>query len=325
MRRERASRYGERMPSVPPLIAGEFYTREDLVVEYGGSVQSGGIVPGNKSSTVFVFSDPSEGKQFGYVYDGFSSDGSVFYYTGAGQNGDQVESHANSPVVTHVQKGRTLHAFVAAGRVPGRQTKLQRYVGEFVLDPDLPYERMPALDKNNALRTVMVFRMLPVTPIPEMMIEAVGVARVMQEARSLQVPVELNSTQFFETSGTEAYLAVRRESQLVDDFVASQQGHDFSRWAIRLPKEQPLLTDVYDGTDRVLYEAKALSGRSEVRMAVGQLYDYRRHVKVDGLRCSVLLPERPKADLRDLIDAAGLGLAFRDGDRFEVLAPVLVG
>lgn len=307
------------MSAALPLVIGEYYTREDLVVEYGGSVQSGGIVPGNKSNTVFVFTDPSEGTQFGYVYDGFSPDGAVLYYTGAGQNGDQVESGANSPIVTHAQKGRTLHAFVAAGRIPGRQTKRQRYVGEFFLDPDVPFERMPALDKNRAVRTVLVFRLLPVRPVDASMMNVVGISGITQESKSLQVPIELNSTQFFETSGTDGRTAVRRESQLVDDFVASQAGHEFSRWAITIPKESPLLTDIYDKTDRVLYEAKALSGRSDVRMAVGQLYDYRRHVEISDLRCSVLLPERPKADLRDLLESAGLGLAFRDGDQFEVL------
>lgn len=301
-----------------PLIAGEYYTREDLVVEYGGSVQSGGIVPGNRSNTVFVFTDPSKGTQFGYVYDGFSPDGTVFYYTGAGQDGDQVETGANSPILTHAEKGRTLHAFVAAGRIPGRQTKRQRYIGEFVLDPQAPYERMPALDRNKSVRTVIVFRLLPIAAIPEAMLEAVGTSGIAEKPTSLRVPVELNSTHFFETSGIEARTAVRRESQLVEDFVASQTGHDFSRWAIRVPKEPLLLTDVYDQTDQVLYEAKALSGRSDVRMAVGQLYDYRRHLEVENLRCSILLPERPGADLRDLIEVAGLGLAFRDGERFEV-------
>ncbi len=220
--------------------------------------------------------------------------------------------------MTHAAKGRTLHAFVAAGRVPGRQTRRQQYIGQFILDPHLPYERMPALDMKQAVRTVIVFRLLPVAAVPESIMQTVGVSGVMQGMRSVQVPVELNSTHFYETSGIEARTAVRRESQLVEEFVASQTGHEFSRWAIRIPKESLLLTDAYDNTDRVLYEAKALAGRSDVRMAVGQLYDYRRHVDVAGLRCAVLLPARPRADLRDLIEGAGLGLAFRDDDHFEV-------
>lgn len=319
------------MSSALPLIVGEYYTREDLVVEYGGSVQSGGIVPGNKSNTVFVFTDPSEGNQFGYVYDGFAPDGSVFYYTGAGQSGDQDEGGANSAVMTHAPKGRTLHAFVAAGRIPGRQTKRQRYVGEFFLDPQLPFVRRAApsrpatRNEKPVTRTVMVFRLLPLSAIPDEIQELVGVSEVAREKLALEVPVELNSTQFFETSGRAGTVAVRRESQLVEQFVASQLGHSFSRWSIAIAQEPPLLTDIYDKTDRVLYEAKSLSGRNDVRMAVGQLYDYRRHVTVDNLRCSVLLPERPKADLRDLIESAGLGLAFREGDRFEVLPATAAG
>ncbi|WP_448719339.1 hypothetical protein [Microbacterium natoriense] len=277
------------MPTALPLIVGELYTREDLVVEYGGSVQSGGIVPGNKSNTVFVFTDPSEGMQFGYVYDGFSPDGTVFYYTGAGQSGDQVEKGPNSPIVTHAAKGRSLHAFVADGRVPGKQTKRQRYIGEFILDPALPYVRRAAptkptrRDEKPATRTVIVFRLLPVSGISDEIFEAVGVSEVGRDKLTLEVPVEVNSTFFYETSGREGVTAVRRESQLVDQFMASQSGHDFSRWSIAIAQEPPLLTDIYDKTDRVLYEAKALSGRTDVRMAVGQLYDYRRHVSVDDL------------------------------------------
>lgn len=300
-----------------PLIVGELYTREGLVVEYGGSVQSGGIVPSATSNTVFIFTDPSEGTQFGYVYDGFSPDGSVLHYTGAGQDGDQGEKGSNSPILTAAAKGRTLHAFVATGQIPGRSVKRQRYVGEFVLDPGLPYERMPALDKNGALRTVIVFRLLPVSIVPNDLIQVVGFSGVTTDPRSIMVPTEINSSFFFETSDRLGGAAVRRESRLVDDFIASQGGHGFSRWAITLPQEQTrLLTDVYDETDQVLYEAKSLSSRSDVRMAVGQLYDYRRHVTVKDLRCALLLPEQPTADLRDYLEDVGLGLVFRVGDHF---------
>ena len=304
------------------LRAGDIVTRADLVVEYGGSVQSGGIVPSNTSDSVFVFTDPSEGTQFGYVYDGFSSDGTIFYYTGAGREGDQKLSGSNSPILTHAAKGRSLYAFSAAGTVAGSSTKLQRYIGEFILDPDVPFERMPALDRSGALRTVLVFRLLPVIVIPDDIVELVGYSEVALEPHTMSVPVEINSTQFFETADRAGGLAVRRESQLVDEFIAHQVGHTFSRWAINLPNERTrLLTDIYDEADHTLYEAKAIAGRSDLRMAVGQLYDYRRHVHVDDLRCSVLLPERPTADLRDLLQDAGLGLAFREQAGFALEPP----
>lgn len=299
-----------------PLIVGELYTRSDLAIEYGGSTQ-GGIIASNRSNSVFIFTDHAEANQFGYVYDGFSSDGEVLHYTGAGQDGDQLETHSNSPVLTHAAKGRTLYAFVADGVVPGTQTKRQRYMGEFFLDPVRPFERMPAPDRLGALRTVIVFRLLPVRAVPDGVIETMGRSQISDTADSLEVPVEINSTHFFETAGRSAGTAVRKESRLVDEFIARRQGHEFKRWAIKLPEERsPLLTDVYDKTDRVLYEAKSSAGRSALRMAVGQLYDYRRHVDVEGLRCSILLPERPNADLRDFIERAGLGLVFKDGVDF---------
>ncbi|MFY9713616.1 MAG: hypothetical protein WAK00_09080, partial [Microbacterium sp.] len=258
-------------------------------------------------------------------YDGFTDDGLVLHYTGAGQDGDQLERGSNSPILTHAAKGRSLHAFVADGVVPGTQTKRQRYLGEFVLDPGRPFERMPAPDRNGALRTVIVFRLLSIARVPEALISKVGYTGIRNQPDSLEVPVEINSNYFFETAARAPGSAVRKESQLVDEFVASQRDHEFKRWAIKLPEERsPLLTDVYDKTDRVLYEAKAFAGRADLRMAVGQLYDYRRHVRVDDLRCSVLLPSRPTADLRDYLETAGLGLVFKDGDRFSFVGSAAV-
>lgn len=303
------------------LRAGDIVTRSDLVIEYGGSVQSGGIVPSTTSNTVFVFTDPTEGTQFGYVYDGFSVDGSVLHYTGAGRDGDQKTSGSNSPILTHAQKGRTLHAFSAAGVLTGTSTKLQRYIGEFVLDPSHPYDRMPAPDRNGKTRTVLVFRLLPVRPIPDEVVTAVGVSEITDSVRSLEVPVELNSVEYFERIGTTDQVATRRESNLVTRYVATRPSHVFKRWAISLPAERTtLLTDVYDRNERTLFEAKAITSRSDVRMAIGQLLDYRRHVDVPDLKCAVLLPSRPTADLRDLIWSSGFGLTYETATGFETAA-----
>lgn len=300
------------------LGPGDLVTRADLAIAYGGSPYSGGIVPSNRTNAVFVFTDPQEGRQFGYVYDGFSADGSVLYYTGAGQDGDQVETGSNSPIVTHVAKGRTLHAFVAGGRMAGTTTKLQRYIGEFVLDPLVPSIAMPAPDRMGAVRTVLVFRLLPVTSIPDEVVDAVGHSEISDGPQAFRVPVEINSKRFFETAGSAGGDVLRRESLLVDAFIASQPDHNFGRWAITLPAEKTrLLTDVYDENDRMLYEAKAIASRNDLRLALGQLYDYRRHVPIEGLRSSVLLPNRPAADLCDLLWAAGLGIVYQDRDHFS--------
>lgn len=300
------------------LAPGDIVTRRDLAIEYGGGTQ-GGIVAARKSNVVFLFTDPGHGTQFGYVYDGFAPDGSAYYYTGAGQNGDQVETHSNAPITRAPERGSSIHLFAADGYLPGTTTKRQRYIGEFVLDPGDPYQRMPALSSDgDEVRTVLVFRLLPTRLIPQPLIMAGGTSELPAEPFAVEVPTEINSAQFFETAGSAGQVAVRRESELVTNFIASQSGREFSRWAITLPTERTrLLTDVYDEKDHVLYEAKAIGGRSDVRMAVGQLYDYRRHIDVDRLRCSVLLPKRPSADLRDLLVDAGLGLVFREDNAFN--------
>lgn len=297
---------------------GDFVTRRDIAIEYGGSTQ-GGIVASRQSNMVFLFTDPGHGSQFGYVYDGFADDGSAYYYTGAGQNGDQVLTHSNAPIAKASERGSPIQLFAADGFVPGTGTKRQRYIGEFILDPIEPVQRMPALSADGAeVRTVLVFRLLPIADVPSQLVDAAGRSQLPSEPFAVEVPTEINSAEFFETAGSAGQIAVRRESDLVASFLASQPDRGFSRWAINLPAERTrLLTDVYDERDHVLYEAKAIAGRSDLRMAVGQLYDYRRHIDVADLRCSVLLPARPTADLRDLLVDTGLGLVYREQNAFN--------
>lgn len=109
--------------------------------------------------------------------------------------------------------------------VPGTTQKRQRYIGEFVLDPDRPFDRMPALDADAALRTVIVFRLLPVQVVPEDLVRTVGFSEVAGLPRAFEVPTEIHSTEFFETADREGYKSIRRESRLVEDFIASQPGH----------------------------------------------------------------------------------------------------
>lgn len=301
---------------------GDYITRSELAVDYGGHVRYGGIVRSKVRDTVLVFTDPEKGRKHGYLYDGFSPDGSVFHYTGAGETGDQTPNNTNSSLISAADSGRLVQVFLAAGRISRTQTVRQQYVGDFIVDPGTPFERRPSVGADKKARTVIVFRLLPVSVVPAAVRDAVGTIDTFESLNAVEVPAELNSTQFFEVAESAARTAVRRESTLVEEFIAYRHGHEFTRWAISIPGERsPLLTDIYDKSDRVLYEAKAVSGRSEARMAVGQLYDYRRHIEVDGLACALLMPDRPTADLRDFVASAGLGLAYRDGERFKLEEP----
>ncbi|CAM5662245.1 hypothetical protein SPURM210S_04890 [Streptomyces purpurascens] len=114
---------------------------------------------------------------------------------------------------------------------------------------------------------------------------------------------------------------IRREGRLVAAYKAHLEslGHVVHRFQIRIEGEKgTFLTDLYDATDNVLYEAKGKALREQVRMAIGQLLDYRRHLDEvpDGLRLAVLLPEAPSADLRSLLEIEDIALVTQSADGF---------
>ncbi|WP_128645942.1 hypothetical protein [Rhodococcus sp. BS-15] len=76
-----------------------------------------------------------------------------------------------------------------------------------------------------------------------------------------------------------------------------------------------LIADLFDNTNGVLYEAKASASREAVRMALGQLLDYRRHFKTPPA-LSVLLPEPPVGDLIELLREHGIGCVHESDEGF---------
>jgi hypothetical protein len=297
---------------------GERLTRTELSELYGGSVYSGGVVPSRTTPKVLIFSDPKQGEKSGYVYDGRDPGSTAFYYTGKGGSGDQTVI-VNAAIAQHAEHGRSLRLFVADGRVGRTQTTIQRYVGEYRLDPDAPWEEKAAPGRDGKTRMVLVFRLLPVgvessEAVTSLPVIAPDVGKV---GRAVLVPEELHTTRFFEVAGSEPALGRRVESDLVTSFRAST-GAQYMRWAIPLGagSGRNLLTDIYDLEARRLYEAKSSAGRADVRMAIGQLLDYRRYLDVPGLVCVVLLPERPAEDLGELIGLVGFELVFEEDGAF---------
>ena len=72
----------------------------------------------------------------------------------------------------------------------------------------------------------------------------------------------------------------------------TQQGSRIARHLIRPEGEaKPMFSDLYDATRNNLLEAKGTVTREAIRMAIGQLADYRRFVDPRP-SCGVLLPER---------------------------------
>ncbi|MFD0330482.1 hypothetical protein ACFQZC_25505 [Streptacidiphilus monticola] len=229
-------------------------------------------------------------------------------------------------MLTLAEKGRDLHLFVADGKVPGTGTKYQRYVGQMVMDRQ-PYEERWNVDREGALRRVYVFRMRPVDQ--QVVVHEQDLMPPAPRTTSLLIPATVNTATFTyaeQHSTDEATLGWqeprvvrRREGALRTAFEERlvALGHEVGTYQLQIRGERGVFTtDLFDATDKVLFEAKSSSSRHAIREAVGQLMDYRRHISAPGLRCAVLLPERPNDDLQNFLQSVGIASVYRDGDDF---------
>lgn len=87
-------------------------------------------------------------------------------------------------------------------------------------------------------------------------------------------------------------------------YLLKAHGGEFVRCRIRLPYGS-LVTDTMDVSTGTLYEAKSNADRETVRTALGQVLDYGRYTR-DAL-LAVLLPDRPPADVVDLLEQHNIG------------------
>jgi hypothetical protein len=326
--------------SIADLTPGDTTTRAKLAEAFGlkGGSQ-GGIIPVTAAKKVLVFSDPNKGEQHGYTFDGQAEDddrGTLYLYTGAGQTGDQKLSGVNGSLLRHQEAGREVHLFVADGKVKkGSGEVRQRYIGEVIVDLDQPYEVRYSTD--SAKRRLYVFRLRPapgahLALTPKEKLHPAAATTVMTVPTDTEVPEPLTGavqvpTEQHATDETVAnvpggpVVVVRREGKLSTAFEKHllEAGHSVCRHQIVIKGERgSLMTDLYDVTDNVLYEAKGRARRNDVRLAIGQLLDYRRHIEVPpGLRLAVLLPSDPGDDLRDLLAAEDVALVFQTENGFE--------
>jgi hypothetical protein len=175
------------------------------------------------------------------------------------------------------------------------------------LDERDPYYETEAPETGDGpLRRVYVFKFHPVGgTAPPSRSKLDGVLTPGVE----QVPIENRWTEsYFVNPSAEQYEAERREQELVLELETflRQLGHDAARLKI-VPKgeRRPMFCDVYDSTAGLMIEAKGTVAREALRMAIGQLMDYRRFAP-DGTTLAVLVPEQPRADLLALLDSAAV-------------------
>lgn len=96
-------------------------------------------------------------------------------------------------------------------------------------------------------------------------------------------------------------------------------GHSVSRQRL-LPsgEARPIITDLFDATTGTLVEAKGSVERNAVRMAIGQLFDYRRLFDPGEVKhLAALFPTEPRTDLRALLSEQGIVVIYRTETGFH--------
>jgi hypothetical protein len=315
---------------------GRYYTRAELVATWGGSKQSG-ISPSAKTKNVLVYTDPEAGEKHGY-YDSLKlrdDYGPLIWYTGAGDDGDQHfdKGSDNYRLLHHEEQGRAIRLFQAAGKVQGSNTKLHKYLGKYKLDEGRQYFERRIPDGQGGYRTVVVFQFRPAGEVATPAVDYVRVApgvvyrdlhpaverRRIQKTFSRLVDPERNSGAPITRKPTEAISVRRREADLSDRYrtFLESQGREVKRFEIDIQgMTSGLLTDLFDTTKKVLYEVKGRSDRGSIRLAIGQLLDYRRHTDPKPEALAILLPKKPSLDLQDLIRSVDIKLVYQENGQF---------
>ncbi len=305
--------------SIWAVQPGETLVRTQIHGAYGGNSQAG-IAFSGSTPNVLVYSDHGKAAANGYDFDGWDSSRRLYYYTGEGKVGDQVVLRGNKAIANHVADGNALRLFVAVGNVPGTQTRVHQYLGQFAVDTDQPYLTKTAPGIDGVPRQVLVFRLIPVGPFvvgDDPHTSPIDGADRSAEVKSIGVeaiPVAAVRTEQSEVEKTISGPIVQVEAQLTQRFqkYLKSRHHAVVRYKIVPVGSPAIYSDLADVTGNVLYEAKGCADRMSVRLALGQVLDYGRYV--DGSRLAILLPEYPAADLVELLEMHDVGCVVEAGE-----------
>ncbi|NNN37389.1 hypothetical protein HLK59_45075 [Streptomyces sp. S3(2020)] len=313
---------------------GDILTRDEIHPVLGGSPFAG-ISPAAKQRNVLIFSDSEAGERYGYRDGWLAEDdelGPIFTYTGTGQEDNQALRGGNSAILKHADMGRTLHLFIAVGKVPGGGAKEHKYIGQFKVDERHPYETRVATDVNRKVRNVIVFRLRPTG------------LYIREASHTLQLPSTPRSL-FSQTAGRFARAIGRQRRQLqpqtnidpsevtrdnlADAFQDHKvaEGETFGQMELEMRNTADRLTyGLFSQTNNTVYEPTGSTAHESIAKAITQLLLARHYLRdlqpAQPLHLMVLTPALPREDLRDLLAEHGIGLAYRtdNGDFSEFAA-----
>ena len=290
------------------LSPGDSIRRKALHDALGG-LRQGGICPSNKSHLIFLFSHRSQADKFGYD-DGWK--GTVFQYFGCGPEGHMEMTSVNKSLLNHENDGRKVYLFQG---IEGEVT----FENEFYVDKNYPYFLTPAPDFLGNMRTAIVFRLKPIIkysssyPKTEIRLSKKNIVR--------QVPLEDNSGEVSKKSVSYESKPVKREALLVKEYNKYRKSKKLKKLVRHAVQPsgtfRPLFTDGWAIESNTLIEAKASASRGSIRMAIGQLFDYRKLIRgeVKVKRMAILVPKKPKEDLIKLLKELKIKIIYQDKAR----------
>jgi hypothetical protein len=185
------------------------------------------------------------------------------------------------------------------------------------IDPADPYhlDRAPETG-GGPIRTVVMFHLLPAGPTT---VHRTDRLPIMERSTVSVADLEAHNTErYLARPNAETIEKERREQGLVQRYAEHlrRQGSEVVRYTYRVGSSR-LACDAFDVTNNVLIEAKSSTDRNSIRLAVGQLYDYRRfHDPEPALR--ILVPRSPGTDLAGYLAQAGVELVYPKGSRFTL-------
>ncbi|MEO3976944.1 hypothetical protein [Streptomyces sp. CAU 1734] len=266
------------------------------------------VSPSARTENVFLFAAHSDPLR---RLEGFT--GHHFHFVGEGRSGgDQQLKGGNATVVRHASEGRTLRLFASATEAESGQV---RYLGAWALDADLPFVRTDIAVRgrpDQPSNSVLVFRLLPLTPVPSGLPRASPVPlQTLVSEVDLFAPFRTDPTSPGQLTAIEA-----TAQTLLQDYRDHLRvaGHPLSRYEIAPARTLDRFSvDLLDHARNELIVARGSVARTYVRAALGELSDLTRHFKSEPAS-AVLLPSLPRGDLVDLCGTWGVSIIYPAAD-----------
>ncbi|WP_328427408.1 hypothetical protein [Streptomyces sp. NBC_00443] len=303
---------------------GQVLTRAEIHPILGGAGYAG-ICPAVEKRKVLIFSDSKVGERFGYRDGWLAEDddiGPIFTYTGAGKRGDQALEGGNKAILEHLDRGRTLHLFIAVGKVPGSDTRTHRYIGEFKVDERKPFKMRETKDELGADRNVIVFHLRPtglhIRREEDTLPRATSTrSRFNRSAARLTRAYRRQRRQQLQLSDVDHVAAARDD--LADTFEESSlaAGETIGQLEVSMrDATAELMVELYSPTSNTVYEPTGSAASESIADAMTQLLLARHHLRNiahnQPLHLMVLTPELPREDLRNLLAEHGIGVVYRN-------------